>query len=44
MAIGFIGLGNLGTAITTRLSQLGETLVVYNRNIEKIKDLGYEIV
>ena len=44
MAIGFIGLGNLGTAITARLSQLGETLVVYNRNIEKIKDLGYEIV
>ena len=44
MAIGFIGLGNLGTAITTRLSQLGETLVVYNRNIEKIKNLGYEIV
>ena len=44
MAIGFIGLGNLGTAITTRLSQLGETLVVYNRNIEKIKDLGYEVV
>jgi 3-hydroxyisobutyrate dehydrogenase len=44
MAIGFIGLGNLGTAITTRLSQLGETLVVYNRNIEKIRNLGYEIV
>ena len=44
MAIGFIGLGNLGTAITTRFSQLGETLVVYNRNIEKIKNLGYEIV
>ena len=42
MAIGFIGLGNLGTAITTRLSQLGETLVVYNRNKEKIKDLPYE--
>ena len=40
MAIGFIGLGNLGTAITTRLSQLGETLVVYNRNIEKIKNLS----
>ena len=44
MAIGFIGLGNLGTAITTRLSQFGETLVVYNRNIEKIRNLGYEIV
>lgn len=44
MAIGFIGLGNLGTAITTRLSQLGETLIVYNRNIEKIRNLGYEIV
>lgn len=42
MAIGFIGLGNLGRAITTRLNDLGEELVVYNRNSEKIKDLPYE--
>ena len=44
MAIGFIGLGNLGQAICKRLSDVGEKLVVYNRNIEKIKNLGYEIV
>ncbi|WP_428024143.1 NAD(P)-dependent oxidoreductase [Arcobacter sp.] len=43
MSIGFIGLGNLGQAIATRLSDVGEELIVYNRNIEKIKDLGYEI-
>ena len=44
MAIGFIGLGNLGKAITSRLASLGEELVVYNRNKEKIKDLPYEKV
>ena len=44
MAIGFIGLGNLGQAICKRLSDVGEKLVVYNRNIEKIRNLGYEIV
>ncbi|MBD3829206.1 MAG: NAD(P)-dependent oxidoreductase, partial [Arcobacter sp.] len=42
MPIGFIGLGNLGQAICKRLSDVGETLVVYNRNKEKIKDLPYE--
>jgi 3-hydroxyisobutyrate dehydrogenase len=42
MAIGFIGLGNLGRAITTRLNDVGEQLVVYNRNQDKIKDLPYE--
>jgi 3-hydroxyisobutyrate dehydrogenase len=44
MSIGFIGLGNLGKAIASRLSDVGEELIVYNRNAEKIKDLGYEIV
>lgn len=44
MAIGFIGLGNLGRAITTRLNEMGEELIIYNRNIEKIKDLPYEKV
>ncbi len=31
MAIGFIGLGNLGTAIATRLTQMGEEIVAFNR-------------
>jgi 3-hydroxyisobutyrate dehydrogenase len=44
MSIGFIGLGNLGKAIATRLTEVGEKPIVYNRSIEKIKDLGYEIV
>lgn len=44
MATGFIGLGNLGRAITSRLASLGEELVIYNRNKEKIKDLAYEKV
>ncbi|WP_419765585.1 MAG: NAD(P)-dependent oxidoreductase [Arcobacter sp.] len=43
MSIGFIGLGNLGCAIASRLRDVGEELIVYNRNSEKIKDLGYEI-
>lgn len=44
MAVGFIGLGNLGKAIATRLTQMGEELIVYNRTREKVKDLGYEVV
>jgi 3-hydroxyisobutyrate dehydrogenase len=44
MKIGFIGLGNLGKAICTRLSSLGDELVVYNRNKDKIKDLPYKKV
>jgi len=44
MSIGFIGLGNLGQAICKRLSDIGENLVVYNRNKEKIKNLPYEKV
>lgn len=44
MKIGFIGLGNLGQAICTRLASLGDELIVYNRNKEKIKDLPYKKV
>jgi 3-hydroxyisobutyrate dehydrogenase len=43
MSIGFIGLGNLGQAIATRLTAQGENLVVYNRTKSKIENLGYEI-
>ena len=42
MRIGFIGLGNLGQAICTRLASQNIELTVYNRNKEKIKDLPYE--
>ena len=41
MAIGFIGLGNLGRAITARLASLGEELVIFNRDKKKIEDLPY---
>lgn len=44
MKIGFIGLGNLGRAICTRLTSLDIELKVYNRNKEKIKDLAYDKV
>ena len=41
MAIGFMGLGNLGRAITARLASLGEELVIFNRDKKKIEDLPY---
>lgn len=44
MPIGFIGLGNLGRAICTRLTQMGEEVIVYNRTKSKVEGLGYEIV
>lgn len=44
MSIGFIGLGNLGKAIATRLKEQGEELVVYNRTRSKVENLGFEIV
>ncbi|MCP4971136.1 MAG: NAD(P)-dependent oxidoreductase [Arcobacter sp.] len=44
MAIGFIGLGNLGSAITKRLTDKKEEVIIYNRTKEKVLDLGYEIV
>ena len=44
MAIGFIGLGNLGQAIVQRLTQMGEEVIIYNRSLDRIKDLPYENV
>ena len=41
MAIGFIGLGNLGTAIAKRLVSMDENVVVWNRSREKIEKLGF---
>lgn len=41
--IGFIGLGNLGRAIASRLTQVGEELIIYNRTKSKVEDLGYKI-
>lgn len=43
MAIGFIGLGNLGSAIVTRLTEMKEEVIVYNRSKEKAEKLGLEI-
>jgi 3-hydroxyisobutyrate dehydrogenase len=42
MAIGFIGLGNLGTAIAKRLISEGEDLIVWNRTTQKTKDIKAE--
>jgi len=44
MSIGFIGLGNLGTAICKRLSDMGEEVIVYNRTKSKVEKLGYTVV
>lgn len=44
MAIGFIGLGNLGTAITKRLTDMGEDVKIYNRTKSKVEHLGYKII
>ncbi len=43
MAIGFIGLGNLGQAIAKRLTDVGEEIKIYNRTRSKVEDLGYKI-
>ncbi|MDD3342125.1 MAG: NAD(P)-dependent oxidoreductase [Sulfurospirillaceae bacterium] len=43
MAIGFIGLGNLGSAIAKRLSDMGEEVYVWNRNEAKAKALGFPV-
>lgn len=40
MKIGFIGLGNLGSAIAKRLVSVGEEVIVWNRSPEKIEKLG----
>ncbi len=44
MALGFIGLGNLGRAIASRLTDMGEELKIYNRTKSKVEDLAYEII
>ena len=43
MSIGFIGLGNLGSAICKRLTDVGEEVIVYNRTKSKVENLSYEI-
>jgi 3-hydroxyisobutyrate dehydrogenase len=43
MSIGFIGLGNLGSAIAQRLASQGEDVKVWNRTVGKCKNLGFEI-
>ncbi len=43
MAIGFIGLGNLGKAIAQRLISEGEELLVWNRSKEKLGGLKARI-
>lgn len=41
MAIGFIGLGNLGTAIAKRLMSMGEEVLVWNRTKSKAEAKGF---
>jgi 3-hydroxyisobutyrate dehydrogenase len=41
MAIGFIGLGNLGSAIAKRLETMGEDVKVWNRTEKKARDKGF---
>ena len=43
MALGFIGLGNLGMAMAKRLISQGEHLIVWNRTRSKSETLGGEI-
>jgi 3-hydroxyisobutyrate dehydrogenase len=40
---GFIGLGHLGEAMAKRLISEGVDLVVWNRTVQKGKDLGVEL-
>ncbi len=44
MPIGFIGLGNLGTAVATRLKEVGEEVLTYNRTKEKAVSKGFDVV
>jgi 3-hydroxyisobutyrate dehydrogenase len=41
MAIGFIGLGNLGSAIAKRLMNMGEEVIVWNRTTSKAEAKGF---
>lgn len=43
MKIGFIGLGNLGKAMAKRLISEGIDLIVWNRTIEKTRELGCSV-
>jgi 3-hydroxyisobutyrate dehydrogenase and related beta-hydroxyacid dehydrogenases len=38
MKVGFIGFGNLGSAIVRRMASLGVEVIVYNRTKSKVKD------
>ena len=40
MKVGFIGLGNMGSAIARKLIQAGHTLTVYNRTRSRAEPLG----
>ena len=42
--VGFIGLGNLGSAIAKRLESMGEEIIAWNRTEQKAKDLGFNYV
>jgi 3-hydroxyisobutyrate dehydrogenase len=42
--IGFIGLGNLGSAIAKRLEGMGEEIIVWNRTPKKAENLGFKSV
>ncbi len=39
MKVGFVGLGQMGTAMATRLVQAGHEVTVYNRTAEKLRPL-----
>lgn len=43
MKIGFIGLGNLGKAMAKRLISEGIDLIIWNRTIEKTRELGCSV-
>jgi len=42
--VGFIGLGNLGSAIAKRLQKMGEDIIVWNRTPQKAQNLGFKSV
>ncbi|WP_331774118.1 NAD(P)-dependent oxidoreductase [Sulfurospirillum sp. 1612] len=44
MSVGFIGLGNLGSAIARRLADMGEDIKVWNRTKAKADALGFEMM
>jgi 3-hydroxyisobutyrate dehydrogenase len=43
MKVGFIGLGNLGRAIATRLRDQGVELILWNRTRKKAEEFGAEV-